>query len=235
MLLGKAALANYHDVEDGAWEEFNAWHTNQHLPERVSVPGFLRGRRYARIRGGPQFFILYETETLSVLRSPPYLERLNSPTDWTRNMSRAATMTVRTAARVTASLGTGVGGTAMTWRLSPLPGRADELREWLSEHALPSALGTWGLVGAHLLEADSEVSRVATVESSIRPGGDQIADWIILIEGTGEAPIQAVAKTLEEPAMHGAAPRQEQAFYRLQTLLARAEVGGTTTIDQPAT
>ena len=48
-LLGKGALANWHDVPDDAHADFNAWHTHEHIPERVGVPGFLRGRRVIQI------------------------------------------------------------------------------------------------------------------------------------------------------------------------------------------
>jgi len=52
------ALAIYHDLPDHEHARFKAWHTYEHMPERVGVPGFVRARRYAAFQGRPQYFIL---------------------------------------------------------------------------------------------------------------------------------------------------------------------------------
>src|SRR4029453_7975918 len=82
-LAGSAVLASWNDIAPGGDAEFDHWHTTEHIPERVSVPGFLRGRRYNAIAGNPTYFTLYETDTVAVLQSPAYLARLNAPTPWT--------------------------------------------------------------------------------------------------------------------------------------------------------
>ena len=48
-LLGSAVLAIWNDIAPGGDAEFNHWHTREHVPERVGVPGFLRGRRYLAV------------------------------------------------------------------------------------------------------------------------------------------------------------------------------------------
>lgn len=60
-----------------------AWHSEEHLPERLSLPGFLRGRRYRSPTAAPTYLVLYELETLGVMESAAYVERLNNPTPWT--------------------------------------------------------------------------------------------------------------------------------------------------------
>jgi len=56
------------------------------MPERLAIPGFLRGTRWVAESGDPSYFVLYESR--SWRRSPPgpYLERLNNPTPWSRKM-----------------------------------------------------------------------------------------------------------------------------------------------------
>ena len=54
------------------------------MPERVAIPGFLRGRRYVALDADLEFFNLYEAASPKVLAGPDYLERLNNPTPWTR-------------------------------------------------------------------------------------------------------------------------------------------------------
>ena len=89
-MIGTAALGIWIDVDAKALDDFNAWYREQHIPERLSVPGFLRGRRYEATGAGPAYFTLYETTDAAVLSSEPYLARLNSPT------FRPAILSVRT-------------------------------------------------------------------------------------------------------------------------------------------
>ena len=42
--LGKGAMAFWNDVTADGEADFNHWHVFEHIPERVGVPGFLRGR-----------------------------------------------------------------------------------------------------------------------------------------------------------------------------------------------
>ena len=45
-LLGGGVLLFWHDLALGTdIDDFNRWHNREHIPERVGVPGFLRGRR----------------------------------------------------------------------------------------------------------------------------------------------------------------------------------------------
>lgn len=62
-LIGKAAILIWNDIAPEAIDDFYAWHNGEHMPERLSIPGFLRGRRYLRAEGtSPQaYFTLYET------------------------------------------------------------------------------------------------------------------------------------------------------------------------------
>jgi len=76
-------LAFSHDVTPGSEPDWTEWHDREHIPERLSIPGFLRLRRYVALGAGPRFFYFYETESLDVLQSPAYLERLSKPTPWT--------------------------------------------------------------------------------------------------------------------------------------------------------
>ena len=59
-------------------DAFNAWYDEEHVPLRISVPGFLSARRYKSVDdgSGPRYLALYELESLGVLKSPAY-KRLN--------------------------------------------------------------------------------------------------------------------------------------------------------------
>ncbi len=49
-MIGGAVLAIWFDVDPSGEHEVQTWYPRQHLPERLSVPGFLRGRRSSPIR-----------------------------------------------------------------------------------------------------------------------------------------------------------------------------------------
>ena len=42
----KAAVAMWWDIAPEVQSEWEDWHTREHMPERLSIPGFLRGSRW---------------------------------------------------------------------------------------------------------------------------------------------------------------------------------------------
>lgn len=85
-LLGEAAMVAWYDIAPEATSEHDDWHSHEHMPERLGIPGFLRGRRWVAPSGSPQYFVMYEVENFETLTSKPYLERLNNPTPWSKKM-----------------------------------------------------------------------------------------------------------------------------------------------------
>ncbi len=76
-------MAFWSDIDESYEARYREWHTTEHIPERVGIPGFLTGQRYGRIRGGREFFMFYDMESVAVLGSEAYLRALNAPTPWT--------------------------------------------------------------------------------------------------------------------------------------------------------
>lgn len=223
-LLGKGILAFWADIAPGGEAEYNHWHSREHIPERVGIAGFLRGRRYVAVSGSPKYLMFYETETVETLASPAYLARLNDPTPWTRRMLPLFRNNNRTVFRVTLSLGQGVGGAMATLRLGPLGDREEELRAWLTGTTLPALIERPGVVGAHLGEADLSATRVPTEERKLRDREDEVARWVVLVEGAdGEAVETACRDHLSPEALgrRGASPETALGVYRLLYCLSR--------------
>jgi hypothetical protein len=170
-MIGGAALAIWFDVASSDRVELDAWYARQHLPERLSVPGFLRGRRYAATGGGRGFFTLYETRDAGVLSSPAYLERLDNPTDWTRKVLPTFRGMTRTAyALVAAAPADAVADHLLTVQMQPGPGRGAAVRRRLETDA-PAALA--GLAGATAWGAyASEIAGTSVVTEERRLVGD---------------------------------------------------------------
>ncbi|HET7875412.1 MAG TPA: hypothetical protein VFN71_07785 [Methylomirabilota bacterium] len=221
-LLGTAILAFWADIEPAGEADYLHWHTKEHMPERVGIPGFLRGRRYVAVKGAPKYFMMYETESVATLAGPAYVERLNNPTPWTQRCLKLFRNSNRTACRTAASVGRGLGEAMATLRLGPTAGNDTRLREWLTRTAFPALLSRPDIVGVHLCEADLEATQVRTEEKKLRDRPDEAARWVVLVEGIEpEALDVACAELLDPEALraHGAAADPVLGIYRLHYIL----------------
>ena len=193
-MLGSAAVAMWWDVAPEMRAEWEDWHSSEHMPERLAIPGFLRGTRWAALSGEPSYFVFYEVTQLATITSGAYLERLNNPTPWSRMMMPQHRNMVRSLCVLRAGWGGGLPHTLATIRLS----------KGLSD--LPKRKG---LTGVHLLE--SQPMPAATAEQKIR-SGDASADWILLIGGYD----MEIVKNLVPEGIVG--------FYRLAYSLSAGEI-----------
>src|SRR5438270_447436 len=66
---GTGLLMVWADVPADKEEEFNRWYNEEHLPERMAIPGFLGGARYEAVKGGPKHLACYELESAAVMES----------------------------------------------------------------------------------------------------------------------------------------------------------------------
>jgi hypothetical protein len=199
VMLGKAALAFWNDIGEGGDKDFLAWHVSEHIPERVGLPGFLRGRRYVAVDAIPRYFNFYETDGLDVLESAVYRERLNNPTPWTSKVVSTFVDTSRTLCKVAYSRGRGVGAWMQTIRIA-FPQERDSCMHQIGAmlDALPDSTP---LVGVHLLDGDRR-SLVPTKELELRGRPDAQIDGVILIEAADEDTIAALsASALSDTAL----------------------------------
>ena len=191
-ILGNAALAVWLECLPEAEEDFDRWYREEHLAERVGVPGFLRARRHQAVRGTPRFFAFYEVGDAGVLRSPAYLDRLNNPSDWTRRVMPTVRNFTRGVYRLSHSEGSAATAdappAAATLRLVPVPGREEALRARYREDALKTMAAIPGIRSATLFEADPAAAGGTTVERS-------------LIGATAEAPPFFCLCELEDAAV----------------------------------
>jgi hypothetical protein len=215
-LLGNAAVAMWWNIRAGQRAEFGDWHSHEHFPERLGIPGFRRGSRWTSTTDAEGFFVLYELKQYETLSSGGYLDRLNAPTPWSTKMMPHHLNMVRSQCRVAESHGGGVAASMATIRLSPEPGREADFRSALAG-ALRELAWQSGLTGAHLLMTDTPETAAPTTEQRIR-GADAAADWIVLLSGYDPDTVEAtVASRFSASALRsmGTQPRVITGFYRL--------------------
>lgn len=228
-LLGRGALCNWGGVLSHAEEDYNAWHSLEHMPERLSIPGFRRGRRAIAVDGTPEtlkYFMMYEADDADVFVSAPYLARLNDPTPWTQRILSIYVAPSRTVCRVIESRGCGTGGWLATlqWQAeTAVPVSENQGTAWIER-----AMGMNGIIGAHLLKGDARLGQQPTTEKKFRESQgepDRTVAMALLIDGLALADIRNAAEAVL--AMVDASLRASciVTHYETQHVLSDADVG----------
>jgi hypothetical protein len=194
---GTGLMAFWTRIEKSYLARFRQWHNGEHMPERVSIPGFLAGQRYLGHGSEDFFLMMYETREPAVLGGPDYLARLNTPTAWTRESlpyfrEPARNIYRRLAARGASDLFTAPCLVSVRFNAAAAP--AAELVARVA--AQPGAART------RLFEIDAAISGIQTSERKIYGGGPGEQCYLLLVEcalGAGEdgAPLR---KLLAEAA-----------------------------------
>ena len=84
---GTGLLMVWCEVPAEIEDEFNRWYNEEHLQERLSVPGILSAARYEAVVNGPKHLAVYELESPAVMESPEYLKCRQNPSEWSKRMS----------------------------------------------------------------------------------------------------------------------------------------------------
>jgi hypothetical protein len=221
-LAGQGVVAIWNDIADEEHDNFYRWHEREHVPERVAIDGFLRGRRYVALAGAPEFYTLYEVRDRAVLAGPAYLERLNHPTAWTTRSVAHFRNTSRSLCEVLSTAGKGSGGILGTLRFDCDPARDDAVLALLTHDVLPRLLEGTGIVAAHLCRADLAVSTIRTAEQTGR-AANLVPRWVVMVEGSQHEPVEAALAGPLGPGSLAAAhvPKAESGVYRLEFDLAK--------------
>ncbi|MBI5128615.1 MAG: hypothetical protein HZA66_04190 [Rhodopseudomonas palustris] len=178
---GVGLMAFWADIDPDYVLRYQQWHNCEHIPERVSIPGFREGRRYRTISDAPHFLMFYETDATSVLASAAYMAALNTPTDWTREALthfRNPVRSIYTRLAAAGQAGPFTSPYVVSLRFDlPEGGEDDYAGAWIA------AVGqSHGVSRARLWRADAAVSNIATSERKIYGGGPGKQAYLALIE-----------------------------------------------------
>ena len=216
-LAGLGVVAIWHDIAPEARDDFHEWHNREHMPERVGIPGFRRGRRYVAIEGAPEYFNLYEADSAEVLGGQDYLNRLNAPTPWTQRVIPHFRNVARSICRVAFTNGTGSGGIMLTMRFAIDAVRREGTVEALRRRILPPVVYRKGVTGVHLCLADEAASNIVTAERRARANdATAVPSWVLLIEGISQQDVSGAADDIAPTLAAHEARDMERAVYRLE-------------------
>ncbi|MBN9408416.1 MAG: hypothetical protein J0H69_04615 [Burkholderiales bacterium] len=185
-----ALLSLWNGVEERRIAEYDRWHTLEHVPERVWVPGFVSGTRYVgEAPGQTRYFTLYELESLDCLDSPAYQDLVAHPSPWSASMRLSMRDFLRKTGNVVASAGSVQGAVLAAVRMV-----------WLGA---PGAAPDWPAFAAGLLAdgAPACMSRVR-IQQVVAAGAQAIAnhdeapageEFLCLAESSDAAALDALA------------------------------------------
>lgn len=169
---------------------YQKWHNCEHMPERVSIPGFIEGRRYRSSDDTSEFFMCYVTQAPEVLRSESYLAALNRPTPWTQEALTRFLNPRRTLFRCVATAGT--GGAYRPYLGLMRFDQPDEA-ETLAERLL-APLARYADCAGAMFEMDVDASEIMTAERKIYSGGPSRQRYLLALEAMAPETVPALLK-----------------------------------------
>jgi hypothetical protein len=197
-------LAFWADIAPDYVLRFQQWHNCEHIAERLSIPGFLAGRRYRGLGDARMFFMFYETEGADVLGSAAYVAALNRPTPWTQESLQHFRRPLRSAYRKLAE-----HGRAARTEAPYLAAYRFDLTDTVSSARGAAHAAAWltvvsavtGVQRARLYERDAGTSSIVTAERQIYRGVQGEQAYLALFECSQPAPWEAAEWLSHERAL----------------------------------
>lgn len=188
----QGVLAIWNDVRPGQEAAFDAWFQSEHLLERLSVPGFRYVRRHEALVGAPKYFNFYVVDGPDVLKSKPYLERLDNPTPMTKKiMSEAFINMNRTVCHRELRRGHFSGAYAVTVRFNDAPD-VEGLTLLANELVADTKIA-----GCEMWTAEDSSKAVVSEEEKLR-GGDKKIKACLVVDTLRQAEAETLAARLSK-------------------------------------
>ncbi len=188
----QGCLAVWTDVADDHLPDYRRWLTQEHMQQRVPLPGFFGVRLFTAPADECSHFIFYSTADVEVFQSPAYMAVLNDPTPWTRRTMPRLKYFDRGAGAQRLKVGDGAGAWVLVARLQATP-QTDEaaLRE-----AFAALTQQHDVASARLYDIDRGSTDVPTTEKTMRPAGEGAFRALLMVEAMSEAAVDGVRKDL---------------------------------------
>lgn len=184
---GTGLLMVWVDVPAAQEPEFNRWYNEEHVAERMAVPGFLNAARYEAVKGGPKHLAVYELESAAVLDSPAYKKVQAHPTPWTQRVGPQAIATTFIRNIYTMIHPRTLGAAAAASDLAPalqlgrmdVPAEVDaEFNEWYNTIYVPNYEKVPGVIRGRRYRATVGVPAYLTFYEFEHPKVSETPEWL---------------------------------------------------------
>ena len=169
---GDGLLMVYTDVAPEHDEEYNRWYNDEHIPERLSIPGVLDAARYQAVAGGPKYLACYELDAAETYYSDEWQKWLREPTEWSKRMSPSVIGTefirnlykrIHPKDLPAETAQADMSPVILTGRMSVPPEMEDKFNHAYNNERLPECLKIPGYVRARRFEAVEGAPKYLTV------------------------------------------------------------------------
>jgi hypothetical protein len=148
MATGTGLLVIWTDVVAEFEAEFNEWYDREHVPQILTIPGILSGRRYRAVEGKPKYIAIYEMTDENAWKSDAFRQVRENPTDWSRKIIPQFRNTQRGIFRRIFSFGERPAKEpefALTVRLNTPADHEKEFNAWYDEDHVPALASVPGV------------------------------------------------------------------------------------------
>ncbi len=187
MKKGTGLLMVWTDVPADKEAEFNRWYNEEHLAERLAVPGFLSAARYEAVKGGPKHLAVYELESAAVLQGAAYKKVSANPTEWTRrigpnaigtNMVRNVYTQIHPAAVSAAVASSGMAPALQLGRMDVPPEVDAEFNTWYNTIYVPNYEKVPGVIRGRRYRAVEGTPTYLTFYEFEHPKVSESPEWL---------------------------------------------------------
>ncbi|MFZ4284978.1 hypothetical protein [Variovorax sp. HJSM1_2] len=218
--------------------EYEGWHTFEHVPERVGLPGFIAARRYRSAEPSgqhpPQYFTCYWLEDIAALNTARYREVFAKPTAWSARMRSELRDFFRLPCVLRGSVGVSSASHLATLHLRAAGAGLDGLAPAI-DAALAALYAQGGVVSAQwgsLQEAADfqiPITQEATLGTASQPG----QDVVLMLHGLDQAMLVAASNRLLSTVQALAVPVSAPAFFSLLSEVRQTDLAHPLTERQP--
>lgn len=209
--------------------EYETWHSFEHVPERVGLPGFVEARRYRSLAQATQYFTCYWLSSREALSTAAYREVFTHPTPWSTRMRGELCDFMRMPCELA-----GAQGHSSATRLATLQLRCADTAALGARLAplLQALVADAGLVCAHWGIVHPSDDFPLPNQASPPQGRTQQA--VLMLQHLDLDRLRVSAAQLLEDLATLATPASPPAFYELLSLVRQDELGAPPSGRQPA-
>lgn len=179
----KGFLAIWCEIGEADLEFYRNWIIREHIADRTLLPGWLGARFCTDIHNERAHFFLYATADKDVFSARPYLDVLNTPSEWTRHIMPKFGPFDRALGEQLFKIGNGYGGWMMVARIrEDEPLDIDKARSGLARF-----MELHDVVSVRLMQLDRSRTDIQSQEKTMRSGVEGDFDYLLVVEAISEA------------------------------------------------
>jgi len=222
-----AFLALWNSISgESVQKEYETWHSFEHVPERVGLPGFIEARRYRSTAHPLRYYTCYWLDSADALATPQYRDVFTNPTVWSARMR----LQMRDFFRMPCGLG-GAHGNSSASRLAAIHLQSDDAGAGaLVDARLRSMVGNASLISAQWGAAQPTSDYPLGNKSTAIAARHQ---FVVMLEHLDDAALRGATLQLLQALAPGLTPVSPPDHFELLTQVRQDDLTSPLSARQP--